>query len=421
MTATAGNRQAKPGVGSSEQTAIGLSGRLAAAAERHGDRLAFRDQSNRESWSGRPPLEWTFGVAHSIVDRLAGFFTRLGLAPASPVGVCLPNGSEAWLTSLALDRAGLTACALPAGWAAADVSRAVEATSLQAIVTQGVLAADRPAETVCRLAAEHFSVRFVCAFGPQVPDGVIDLDRVMLVGDTNVDHQPPSDAAAGRVTFSPGKTPPEPIYRPLASVAAAAQNFSAAVGLEAGDHVITLMTPDSHAGLTTGMTAALVGGASLESHGLFESAVLRDAILGSSRPALLIAPGWCEPALAQSGVADRLKTIVLVHRPPIGFEARPLLRRNVVDVLAFGEMALVTRARAKGGQFAPPFDVSRGEDARPGSLRVRLDGDGVIELSGLAADTCAFGRHGPVSREFSEWVSSGCSADLFAGVVIGVS
>ncbi len=275
----ADRQTAEPPAESPGRHRAGLSGLLAAAAALHGERLAFRDQANRERWSGRPPLEWTFAVAQKMVDRLAAAFVGLGLPPGSPIGVCLPNGSEAWLTSLALDRAGLMPCLLPAGWSAVELSHAVETANLQAVVTQGVLAEDRPAETLCRVAAQHFGLRFILAFGPQVPDGVIDLDRVMLTDDPDATVTPNGRGSAGRVTFSLRENPPEPVFRPADSIAASTENFLRGAAFEAGDRIITLITPDTHAGLTTGIAAALAAGATLEAHGLFDGAALRDSVL----------------------------------------------------------------------------------------------------------------------------------------------
>jgi non-ribosomal peptide synthetase component E (peptide arylation enzyme) len=90
-----------------------LSGLLAATADRHADRMAFQDQADRDEWSGRPRIAWTYPFAYDIIRRLSLFFAGLGLPARAPVGVCLPNGSEACLTLLALEQAGLTPCLMP--------------------------------------------------------------------------------------------------------------------------------------------------------------------------------------------------------------------------------------------------------------------------------------------------------------------
>jgi mycobactin salicyl-AMP ligase len=104
-----------------------LSALLAATAGRHPQHIAFRDQPNRESWSGRPRLEWRYSLAARITQRLARFFSSLGLKPESAIGICLAGGSEAALTILAVELAGFRPCLLPIAWS----QEALEAPSPQ--------------------------------------------------------------------------------------------------------------------------------------------------------------------------------------------------------------------------------------------------------------------------------------------------
>ena len=95
---------------------VRLSSLLAATADRHPARIAFADQPNREDWSGRPRIAWTYANTQHIVERLATALSALELPPGSPVAICLPNGSEAAVTLLAVERAGYIPCMLPIGW-----------------------------------------------------------------------------------------------------------------------------------------------------------------------------------------------------------------------------------------------------------------------------------------------------------------
>jgi hypothetical protein len=95
----------------------------------------------------------------------------------------------------------------------------------------------------------------------------------------------------------------------------------------------------------------------------------------------------------------------------------------VVDVLAFGEEALLTRARDPGGQFALSLDEEPGQAgaATRNLLRVRREPDGAIHLAGPAAETQGFEKGAPRPAGPGGWRPSGYRADLFAGIVIGVS
>jgi hypothetical protein len=94
-------------------------------------------------------------------------------------------------------------------------------------------------------------------------------------------------------------------------------------------------------------------------------------------------------------------------------------------VLALGEDALLTRARDPGGQFALSLDDDPGQASvtTRNLLRVRRDPDGAIHLAGLAAETHPFEKGAPHAPGDAPggWRACGYRADLFAGIVIGVS
>jgi hypothetical protein len=407
--------------------AMRLSGLVAAATNRHPERLALLDQPGREDWSGRPRIAWTYSTADEIRRRLAGFFAGLGLPPGAVLGLCLPGGSEACLSLLAAEEAGLTPCLLSAAWSEAELGAALEAANVQAVVTQGVVGEQRPAELFCRLAAGYFGLRFVCAFGPLVPDGVIDLDRVMLGSDeAPAKAPPPSDSReTGLVTFSRRPGPMRPLFRPFRSTVAAAVTVLVAAKIEAGERILSLLAPDDHRGITTGLMAALLSGAALEHHGLFDGRTLMEALAQPTHPmpTHLVAPGWMEPHLAKANLPPSVRSVILIHDAPVRFRAKAPLSRRVVDILALDELALVARAR-RADQFA----LTLADDASAGSvparqlMRVRTDPDGAIQVAGVACDLRSFerGQSGP-AVPVAEWRSSGFKAEVFAGIVIGVT
>ena len=399
---------------------VHLSNLLAATADRHPGRLAFADQPDRERWSSRPRIAWTYANTQRIVERLATALAALELPPGAPVGICLPNGSEACVTLLAVERAGYVPCLLSAAWPEEVLGRALEAANVIAVVCQTHLADERPAEMFCRLAARYYGIRFICAFGPQVPDGVVDLDRAIL--DTSADLPPVEDGLyPGFVSFQAADDRPKPIFRPYASCLAAAVTFLVTRKIEAADRILSLLAPDDLRGLTTGLVASLVTGATLESHGLVDGATL-EASLQETRPTHLVAPGWMEPALASARLPDSVVSVALVHEAPVRFKARGELQRPVTDVLGFGEIALVSRARSETGHLMLTLE----DEQAPGQatrdlLRVRRDDTGTLYFGGAAAEVYDFVRGAPiVPAQVQEWRSSGFKADIFAGIMIGV-
>ena len=396
---------------------------LDATAARHATRPAFRDQPNREAWTGRPRFEWSYELAGEVVRRLAAFLGGLGLRPGSPVGVYLPGGSEALLTILALEQSGLVPCLLPATWTEPELTAAVELIGLQGIVTQGRLGEDRPAERICAVAARCYGLRFLCAFGPDVPDGVFDLDPAMLADGAAPEPEPAeAPGGGGFITFVSGVDPLRAVRRSTKSLVASAAAFLAASMIKPGDRILSLVPPDDHAGLATGLAAAVVSGATLECHGLFEAASLARSLDEPLRTHL-IAPGWLEPALAESGLTEGCASTILVHRPPVRFQAKMPLLENVVDLLALGEAAAVASARDGAGRMALAL---RSPDALAGTgsdlLELRCEEDGAILLRGLAADVHNFARApAGTSSDRPEWRDSGYKAELFAGMLIAVS
>jgi len=401
------------------------------------DEAAFIDQANRNGWSGRPSSSWTFAEADDVCSRLADYFVSLGLPSRAMVGVSLPNGSEAAVVLAALDRAGLNACLLPVAWSDDALSAATENLGIACIVTQSRIGPLRPAEIWRGIAAGYFGLRFIVSFGPSVPDGVVDLDRVVLddlaqvpddlaevaddLAQTATGTQPRSHADCGFVSFEERGEAVTPCFRTWNSSLAAARVFLSAARYEPGDRVVSLLAQDDHRSLTTGLIAALAAGAGIEFHGLFSGRTLLSSLAGEG-PKRIVAPGWIEADLARLELGPAVHGVVLVHQAPVRFKARAPLTFGVVDALAFGELALLAKPRTARGQFALSLDAPAVEDPASQSqlLSVRRDEDGQIQFRGLAASTSEVTRGGIGSAQVG-WRSSGYTAEVFAGIVIGVS
>ena len=108
---------------------------------------------------------------------------------------------------------------------------------------------------------------------------------------------------------------------------------------------------------------------------------------------------------------------MLVHQAPVRFKAQTPLTHGVTDALAFGEIALLTQARDARGRFALSLDRP---DLDPAMLAVRREADGRIQFRGMAAQAAPLdGRTPPVEADI--WRDCGFIAEVFAGIVIGVT
>jgi hypothetical protein len=196
--------------------------------------------------------------------------------------------------------------------------------------------------------------------------------------------------------------------------------FLVTAKIRAGDRVVSLTAPDDHCGLTTGLIASLLSGATLECHGLF-SARAFVAALDDPSPTHLVAPAWMEDTLAKASLPENVLSVILVHEAPTRFKVRTSLNTHAIDVLAFGELAVIAAPRRGSGQFSIPLDDEGRNVTTRHLLRVRRGEKGAIEFDGLAAEIHDFGRGAAAPVTDAGWRRSGFKAELFAGVPIGVA
>src|SRR5205814_8915431 len=116
------------------------------------------------------------GRAHSA---LAPHFVESGLPANSTVAVQMPNTVEFALTVLAAHRAGLVVAVLPLLGRQAELVAALNRTAARAIVTSSRIDGVGYADLAMNAAAEAFSIRHVCGFGDDLPDGMASLDRAL--------------------------------------------------------------------------------------------------------------------------------------------------------------------------------------------------------------------------------------------------
>ncbi|MDJ1156876.1 AMP-binding protein [Chelatococcus sp. SYSU_G07232] len=361
---------------------------LAGAARREPTRIAFRAAVREARVSRALDASLPLAAADAAVRRLSAFFAGLPVQRQAAVGFLLPNGPEACIGILAALDAGLRPCLLPLAWPVETIAQAVEAAGVEVLVTAGRIDRLAPAEDMCRLAAGFYGLRFIAAFGADVPDGVAALDAILA------DDAPPPAITVeqpfpspGIVTFASAGERPLPVLRSEGALVAATLPFVLATGLTTGQRIVQLLAPDDLAGLATGLAAALIGGATLVSHGLFDAARFLDD-LGASQPTVLVAPGWMAQSIDASGLLRRDGTLVcaLVHQASGGFSAGSGIAGGaVVDVLALDEAAmLVARRDANGGCALALGAVTAPNGGTRPLLEVRTGAAGGLEARGPA-------------------------------------
>src|SRR5207253_1205427 len=143
------------------------------------DAPALLDPINKQRITGQPPKRLSYREADHAISALAAHFVESGLPANSIVAVQLPNTVEFALTVLAAHRAGLVVAVLPLLWRQAELVAALNRTAARAIVTSSRVDGVGYADLAMNAAAEAFSIRHVCGFGNDLPDGMASLDRAL--------------------------------------------------------------------------------------------------------------------------------------------------------------------------------------------------------------------------------------------------
>ncbi|WP_336489420.1 AMP-binding protein [Methylobacterium nigriterrae] len=397
----------------------GLCALLAATALRHPDRVALVDAADKAAWSGRASMTWTYGAAAEFVARLGHGLRAWRLPPGSRVGLALPGSTEALVAHLAVEAAGHVPCLLPPSWDEDQLLAGIQAAGIGAVLTQARLGQARPAERLCRVAARYFGLRYLAAFGPGLPDGVISLDEMALDRRSGAG---PVEGGGGLVSFA-GADPARPVHRPGDALLAAAAVHLIAARIEPAERILGLVAPGDLRGLVTGLGAALISGASLETLPVFDGAAFA-AALRRPVPTHLVVPAFLEAALASGPLPETLRSVSVAHRAPArltGRTLRPAFRGGhpaLIDVLALDEDVVLSCARG-----AADLALTLAEPGRlglpPGLLALRHEPDGRLGFRGLA------GKAAPLQRaaeppDAATWRSSRFRPSLFAGTATGV-
>ncbi|WP_232628795.1 class I adenylate-forming enzyme family protein [Methylobacterium sp. Leaf118] len=404
---------------------VGLGSLLAATARCHPDRIAVIDPADKPVWSGRPAITWTYAAAAEIVGRLARGLRGWRLAPGSRVGICLPGSAESVLAILAVEAAGHVAVPLPVSWDEERLLAAAQGATLSAVLTQARLGSAAPAERLCSVAARYFGLRYLAAFGPDVPDGVINLDRFVLDGPTEPGHGA-APSPAGLVTFA-GGDPDRPVFRNGESLVAAAAAHLVAVRAEPGERILSLVGPHDLRGLATGLATALVAGATLEVMPLFDGATFA-AALARPIPTHLVAPAFLEKNLAGRDLPPDLRTATFLHRAPARFPGRSRVPGHpqsvrvdtVIDAVAFDETAILSGRRGGPGDVALVLGKPERLALPANLMALRRDPDGRLAFRGQACAATALQRGAPRDAAAETWRETPYAASLFAGLATAI-
>jgi AMP-binding enzyme len=331
-------------------------------AKRRPDALALADAANRASFTGGEPRRLTYAEAERIVTAIAGRLRGMGLSTDAIVGIQLPNIVENILAMLGVLRAGMILAPLPLLWRRADVVTALARIGAKALITCGRVGAFNHGQFAMRVAAEVFSIRYVCGFGKNLPDGVVSFDDLLAAEMLNpvlpLDRGRQNAAAhVAAITFDIGEGGVLPVARNHAELFAG----GLAVLLESRPapeaNILSALVPASFAGISLTLLPWLLSDGALVLHHPFDPHVLarqsRD-----DRCSTLVLPGPVALHLAEAGVfAGPAPACVIAawRAPERAAEAPAWQAPNIafINVPIFGEAALVAARRGTDGRPMP--------------------------------------------------------------------
>jgi hypothetical protein len=321
------------------------------------DAPALLDPINKPRITGQPPRTLTYAEADRAITALSAHFIESGLPSNSVIAVQLPNTIEFVLTVLAAHRAGLVVALFPLLWRQAELTVALNRTGARAIVSMSRIDGVVHSDLAMNAAAEAFSIRHVCGFGSDLPEGMASLDHAMSAGSTTSRDVVQDGRKAAIISFDVTSDGFRPVPRTHLNVIAGGLALSLESGVPQGSTVMSAFTLSSFAGLTSSLAIWLLSGGTLALHHPFDGDVLEQQIVEHSCDTLVV-PAQLALRLGEIDMASRLPTlrnVIGLWRAPEQVASSPAWAQQPVsltDVYLFGEAGLFG-ARRTAADGAP--------------------------------------------------------------------
>jgi len=381
----------KPGLaGSSADAQATLDDIFRLAAARRPDAIALIDPPNRVSFTEGLPRRISYAEADRMISAIASRLRRLGLDTDTVVGIQLPNTVEAVLTILGVLRAGMIAAPMPLLWRRADATEALSRIGAKIIVTTSRVGDFDYFDLAMQVAVEIFPIRHICGFGPKVGDGIVTLDDLFESEECEplafeLDGNPAAHVAI--VTFD---------VTPNGLVAVARNHMELIAGglaalleskMKQDAAILGCFALSSFSSLALTILPWLLTGGTLSLHHSFDPEAFATQCQ-DDRCDTVVVPGPLVPRLLEAGLLAHaeLRNVLAVWRAPERLSISPdwlHAGARLIDVLVFGETALLGRHRAPDGRLAP---LPAGQILAPG-----LSNRGVLvaEIARTEAGTVA--------------------------------
>jgi hypothetical protein len=382
-------------------TLDGLFGRLLA---RQPDALALADPLDKPRVTGQPAMRLTFARADQAISALSAHFVEAGLPANSVIAVQLPNTVEFVLTVLAAHRAGLVVALLPQLWRQAELTVALNRTGARAVVTMSRIDGVGHADLAMNAAVEAFSIRHVCGFGSNLPEGMASLDEVIANAPAAVAPATQDGRRAAIISFDVTAEGFRAVPRTHLNLIAGGLAIFLESGVPQGATVLSAFAPSSFAGLASSLVIWLLSGGALALHHPFDADVLEQQINEQACDAL-VAPAPLALRLAEAGMLSRtpaLRHAIGLWRAPeqvASSSAWPGERAALTDIYLFGEAGLFGARRGSEGVpvLIQPGPQAAPRDADDASItgEILLTPKGTLALRGPMIPVAAYAPAAP--------------------------
>lgn len=355
---------------------------------RQPDAPALIDPINKARITGHAPKFMTFAQVDRAISALAAHFVEAGLPINSVIGIQLPNTVEFVLTVLAAHRAGLIVALLPQLWRQAELTAALNRTGARAIVTMSKIDGISHADLAMNAAAEAFSIRHVCGFGEDLPEGMASLDLALKSGSSSERTVVQDGRKAALVSFDVTSDGVRAVPRTHLSLIAGGLAVFLESRVPQGARLMSAFAPSSFAGLTSSLLLWLLSGGTLALHHPFDGEVLEQQINDCACDTL-VAPAPMALRFNDIDVASRLpalRQVIGLWRMPeqVASSAQWTAgQARFTDVYLFGEVGLFGARRTAEGM---PVPVMPGPHGAPRDIPgTSIAGDTVLTTKGTLA------------------------------------
>jgi AMP-binding enzyme len=366
---------------------------------------ALIDPINKPRITGQRPKRLTYAQADQAISALAAHFIDTGLPANSVIAIQLPNTVEFMLTVLAAHRAGLIVALLPMLWRQSELTVALNRTGARAIVTTSTIDGVSYADFAMNAAAECFSIRHVCGFGDDLPEGMASLDHVLAhPTQTTRDHIQDGRKAAV-ISFDVTADGFRAIPRTHLNLIAGGLAVFLESDVAQGAKIMSAFAPSSFAGLASSLLVWLLCGGSLSLHHPFDDEIFEIQIHQDSCDTL-VAPAPLALRLNEFEGPSRmptLRTVIGLWRAPEQITSSPSwtsAEATFTDVYLFGEAGLFGARRGDDGTPVPilpgPHGAPRNVAGSSISGETLITPKGTLGLRGPMVTIAAYAPPAPV-------------------------